>query len=342
MFSLFGGYGGLYDGYGYGDGGVDRRGWADKSEAAQRREDQATRLFHNFITKAKTQSTFPYTQIVVPPEVHLTSACWSSFRKAVVEEGYVVKRREASIAEKTALKPGERRNGKMYVVSITAPVHPDHVREAKDKKEEKARNAKAKREEKAREKKEREEEEKRQAAQVEKELKERTEHEYDQVIAMMKLSESNQEDMETDTEDEDGGVTNIKKEAKKEEDDTNDKKRKASSTENDTESSPTKRIKSDPVVADATPKDVKITVPLERMFNYAQSQHEKNVRDICSGIRKEEQEEKSRLIREIEQRFSAKQDRLIKNAVEKRDSIKTVISNAHAATITAGPSSSSK
>ena len=99
---------------------------------------------------------------------HLTSACYTSFRKRVEATGCKAKRREATAEER--LKSGDKRKGKLYVISVTCPVHPSRAAEAKAKAQEAAdaRKAKAKAaaERKAeKERKEREERERLAAAQ---------------------------------------------------------------------------------------------------------------------------------------------------------------------------------
>ena len=96
-------YGG---GYGYDDFGVDRSSWSDKSDAALRRERRADGLFDDFLKEcgeldANDKSAFPVTKEVVGANCHLTSACYTSFRKRVMEKGCKVKRREATPAERS-------------------------------------------------------------------------------------------------------------------------------------------------------------------------------------------------------------------------------------------------
>jgi len=118
----WGDFGGGYGG-GYGDG-VDRSGWSDKSAAALRRECQAKQLFKDFLEecKDKPHAAFPVTQEVVPCKVHLTNACWASFKRSVVAKGCKAKRREATVQERIASK--DKRKSRMYVISITCPVNP--------------------------------------------------------------------------------------------------------------------------------------------------------------------------------------------------------------------------
>ena len=138
---------GPYDSYDY-DDGVDRRGWAEKSDAALKREREAKELFHNsFLPDAKKATTFPFTiEDLVPPTMHLTDACWRDFKKEVTRYGCTTKRRVISAQEKSALKSNARKS-KMYTISVTTPVHPDQAVKASKVKKEKSAAAKKKREE---------------------------------------------------------------------------------------------------------------------------------------------------------------------------------------------------
>lgn len=99
----------------------------------------------------------------MPCNVHLTGACYTSFRKRVMNKGCKVKRREATPEERKA--SGDTRKGKMHFISITCPVHPTKAADAKAKaalaaeaKKKKAQDAairKAEKERKEREERER-------------------------------------------------------------------------------------------------------------------------------------------------------------------------------------------
>mmetsp|Transcript_40733 Transcript_40733/g.85574 ORF Transcript_40733/g.85574 Transcript_40733/m.85574 type:complete len:295 (+) Transcript_40733:89-973(+) len=156
--SYFGG------GYGFDDWGPDRSGWAEKSDAALRRERAANDLFDAFLEKcaaldANDKSLFPFTEEVVKADTHLTGACYTSFRKRVMNKGCKVKRREATRSERQA--SGDTRKGKLYVISITCPVHPNKVADAKaaaaarKKKAQEAADRKAEKERKERQERER-------------------------------------------------------------------------------------------------------------------------------------------------------------------------------------------
>jgi hypothetical protein len=118
MFSSFYGMGG----HSFFDEGPNRDGWSEKSEAAIRREKQAMALFDKFLEDSKTLSSFPVTEVVVPPAVHLTGPCWQTFKRYVMKKGCTTKRREATRQEKLDSK--DKRSSKLYVISVTVPVHP--------------------------------------------------------------------------------------------------------------------------------------------------------------------------------------------------------------------------
>jgi len=113
---LFGGYSDPYD-----DGwGVNRSGWAEKSDAAIRRENAANDLFDAFLKKCASydpndKSIFPITEEVVKANVYLTGPCYTSFRKRVLAKNCKVKRREATPQERK--ESGDKRKGKLYVIN---------------------------------------------------------------------------------------------------------------------------------------------------------------------------------------------------------------------------------
>ena len=129
---LFSGYRDPFD-----DGwGVNRSGWADKSDAAIRRENEANDLFDAFLQKcssydANDKSIFPITEEVVKANIHLTDACYKTFRKRVLAKNCKVKRREATPQER--IDSGDKRKGKLWVISITCTVHPTKAADAKKK-----------------------------------------------------------------------------------------------------------------------------------------------------------------------------------------------------------------
>jgi hypothetical protein len=126
-----GGFGGFGGGCEYDHYGPNRSNWREKSDAAVRRATQAKRLFDEFLEKQGQETTFPVTQEVVPPAVHLTDACWKTFKKYVTSKGCTTKRREATREERIASK--DSRNGKMYVISVTCPTNPSLLEEQKQK-----------------------------------------------------------------------------------------------------------------------------------------------------------------------------------------------------------------
>jgi hypothetical protein len=124
-----GGFGGGFGG-GWGGDGIDRSGWATKSGAALNRENKAKELFRDFLLacQAKPKAAFPLTEEVVPCKVHLTGECWKAFKRSVVAQGCTARRREATTQERIASK--DKRKSKMYVISVTCPVHPGAAIEA--------------------------------------------------------------------------------------------------------------------------------------------------------------------------------------------------------------------
>mmetsp|Transcript_29231 Transcript_29231/g.42913 ORF Transcript_29231/g.42913 Transcript_29231/m.42913 type:complete len:179 (-) Transcript_29231:230-766(-) len=102
---------------------------ADKSQAAIRRENTAKEKFNEArlefeqsdgIKGMKARSTHRIE--LLQPSCHLTSACWSTFRKHVIKnDGWTAKRRAATEEEKKA--SGEKRKGKVYFIDViyTAP-----------------------------------------------------------------------------------------------------------------------------------------------------------------------------------------------------------------------------
>mmetsp|Transcript_76933 Transcript_76933/g.154321 ORF Transcript_76933/g.154321 Transcript_76933/m.154321 type:complete len:299 (-) Transcript_76933:73-969(-) len=108
-YSAFGG--GYFD-----DGGVDRSSFAEKSEAAQRREDAAKAKFDDIVAETETGGEKATIELL-KPSTHLTGPCWSAFGKHVRSSpGWSTKRRVATEAEKRA--SGETRQAKCYFVDV--------------------------------------------------------------------------------------------------------------------------------------------------------------------------------------------------------------------------------
>jgi len=92
-------------------------GYAQKSQAALRREEAAIEAFDAF-RQAQTTPTTKMTAILLQPSHHLASPCYTTFAKHVRSfPGWRAKRREATPAEKIASK--ETRKGKVYFVSVS-------------------------------------------------------------------------------------------------------------------------------------------------------------------------------------------------------------------------------
>mmetsp|Transcript_45265 Transcript_45265/g.75514 ORF Transcript_45265/g.75514 Transcript_45265/m.75514 type:complete len:104 (-) Transcript_45265:315-626(-) len=88
--------------YGGFDDGVDRSSFADKSAAAQRREDDAKSKYDE-LKIASEKGGVNVTTELLKPAAHLTSSCWLSFNKYVKSHtAWSAKRRQASEEEKRA------------------------------------------------------------------------------------------------------------------------------------------------------------------------------------------------------------------------------------------------
>ena len=280
MYSDFFGFlGGGYSGY-----GPDRSGWRDKSDAAVRREEDAKRRFDALLQESKESTVFPMTRDVVPPNVHLTDACWKTFKQYVLSQGCTTKRREATREERIASK--ETRKSKVYVISVTIPVHPDEAKEAARIKKEKAAEAalvKKQKQAAAAEKKRLEAE---QRAKEQRELEIAVQQEYASVLDFIK-EESN------------------KKKRVLGDHDANEH-RAESCTE-----SPTKKLK--------------LACPIDSMLNHAQRMHQRRLIDIQQQVFQETSVERTKLLQELEQRMQAKEESLQQEAMKECEKIKTVI-----------------
>ena len=67
--------------------------------------------------------------------MHLTDPCWKTFKGYVTDKGCTAKRRQVAGAELASMAPKDRRSGKMYIISVTIPTHPDLARAALKEKE---------------------------------------------------------------------------------------------------------------------------------------------------------------------------------------------------------------
>ena len=113
----------FHSGFGYGfgcfDDRIDRSGFAEKSAAAQRREDAAKEAFNKI--RAETEASATKDTVVVQllkPSTHLTQPCWSAFSKHVRSfPGWTPKRRVATAEEKRA--HGETRQAKCYFTDVS-------------------------------------------------------------------------------------------------------------------------------------------------------------------------------------------------------------------------------
>lgn len=270
MFWDFGGFG--YGGFG--DDGVDRSGWKDKSDAAIRREDQAKHLFDAFLEKSKASQVFPVTEEVVPPAVHLTDACWKTFKKYVVAKGCTTKRREATFDERK--KSGDSRKGKLYVISVTVPVHPDQAKEAMAEKKRKAAEVAEEKRQKAAAAAEKKRIEAELRAEEERQLQAKIKEEYASI-------ESSFFEKKVLTE-QDSNITN-----------------------------------------EPAKKKLKLSVPLNRILQHADSIHQDRARAISNEVSKELNEERTRLLSELSTKFRAIETNRKQEAQDRCNSIKKCI-----------------
>ncbi len=119
----FVGFSMFHSGFGYGfgcfDDRIDRSGFAEKSAAAQRREDAAKEAFNKI--RAETEASATKEPVVVQllkPSTHLTQPCWSAFSKHVRSfPGWTPKRRVATAEEKR--QHGETRQSKCYFTDVS-------------------------------------------------------------------------------------------------------------------------------------------------------------------------------------------------------------------------------
>jgi hypothetical protein len=255
-FGMFGGGGGGY----FDDDGIDRSDWKDKSDAATRRENEAKQLFDAFIEKRKTFPSFPVTEEVIPPECHLTDPCWKTFKNYVISKGCTAKRREATPQERKA--SGDKRQSKMYVVSVTALGHPDNVKETMAEKKTIAVAAEEKKRQDAARKLEQE-----------RELAQKTREEYAEIVTSLAQVKSEGQEQEQN-------------------------------------GPPTKKRK--------------LTVPRARMINHVDMLHQSKLREISDNIAIEKLKEQQTLLRELNQRWQAREEELKKEEQIRVESIKDV------------------
>jgi len=315
MFGFWGGGG--YDDFGF-DGGPDRRNWRDKSDAAIRRENQAKGLFDAFFEKAKAPSTqFPLTQELVPCRVHLTEPCWMTFKQYVAAKGCTAKRRQATPAERKASQ--ETRKSKLWVVSVTIPVHPAQALEVKRQKEAKAKAAaeakKKKQEAAAEEQRVRAE----QRAAEEAALQVQIQKEYQTVLAAMGLGEGG-----TSSGTDDGKPNVLAHHAENTTTQTTEGAEKAAAgggEENDEKASPTKKRKL------LTP----LTAPRDRLLEHAEQEHVRRCRVIEQEIMAEKCNQQQQLLAALAEQMRAQKERLLEEARAQRDRIQATIGEMTAA-----------
>jgi hypothetical protein len=284
----------MRDMYGF-DSGVDRSDWRDKSDAAIRRENQAMQLFETCLEESKSSPSFPVTSEVVPPNVHLTDACWKTFKKHVIAKGCTAKRREATQTEKNALSPKDRRSGRMYVISVVIPVHPTKALDALQEKKLKAKEVAEKKVEKAKQAAEKAKQEAQRKAEQEGQLQTTMKEEYASVVSWLEEKGNGDEKKPA--------VLKDHNKNKRENDDT---------AEEDVKESPKKRLKS-------------ITVPRERILQHAEEQFRKRVANMRNEMGTEKKEEREKLLAELDSKWQVKEAAKVEEERQYCDRIKNTI-----------------
>ena len=107
-------FGGMFDE----DGGPRYEGYARKSGAAERRENEARQAFTSALKNTELDGKPSAVVQLLKPNTHLTQASWGDFNKWVkTHTGCSARRRAASDAEKRA--HGEKRQGTTYFIDVT-------------------------------------------------------------------------------------------------------------------------------------------------------------------------------------------------------------------------------
>lgn len=268
------------------------RNWSDKSQAAIRRENEAKHMFDSFLSKVDQEtSSFPYSKELIPPDVHLTQACYTSFRAYVTSKGCKCVRREASLEEKNQLPKSNRRNGKMYFIKITVPTSPAKLLEVKAEHERKAQEAKVKKQ--ANEEKKRKQEQ---------ELTEKTKQEHLDALAFVKNGASS------------NGTT-----ATAAADTALDKENLVNKKE---EGSPSKRLKT------ASSAPLVITVPQDRILAHHENMLSIAKSKIRRQIAQRKEDELAKLRAELAQKYHKLEDQEIEETQAQYDQVKKVIVDA--------------
>jgi hypothetical protein len=110
----------------YDDDRIDRSDWKTVSDAAQKRCDEAIKIFDDHAAKHKNDDSKEYVRIL-EPNLHLTGETWKLFRKHTLDAGFEAKRVKATDDEKKAIK--EKRKSAVYFVEVRKK------QEGKEKKE---------------------------------------------------------------------------------------------------------------------------------------------------------------------------------------------------------------
>lgn len=321
-FSFYGGYD-CYD-----DGSVNRRGWSDKSDAALTRENEAKKLVEQFLIRAKDSAskglvTFPLTEEIVCPSIHLTSKSWPDFRKFVVDKkGCNAKRRKVTEAEKKLLPKSKYRKCAMYTISVTIPVHPDELIRAKEEKKAKAAAAKAKKEEKAKEMREKAKRDTEKQGREAAEMKVLVESDYAKVVAFVDGKQDKGKELDEESSPRDQNVptnNNTKKRAFGDEISVEVNQNRPDGSAK--QPSPKKKAK----VANANENIVKLVAPQSGLIYEADRVYRAKLNQIAFEMHAEEIKEKRLVLDELSKKMTAKTDQAKKEAAEYCDTIKKAI-----------------
>ncbi len=286
--------------------GPNRRNWAEKSEAALKREREAKEIFHNqFLPQAKQATSFPFNVAgLIEPTLHLTNPCWRDFKKEVAKYGCTAKRRVVTPTEIAYMHKSKVRKTKMYWIDVTIASHPDRALEAIKENKEKAEQAKRKKEEKAKKLAEQRRLKMEEDRQKEAAIKVLVDKEYEEVVKTIHGDSSPIEAYSKKRSLEDAKPSTGPKQTK----------------EQDVLPSPTKKLKVSP-----TCTTFNITAPIPRLLNKADSKHSETIDQIKEQIRKEKSDEEKKILDKLHQKMKVIEEKRVKEAEEYRDAIKNAI-----------------
>ncbi len=193
----------------------------------------------------------------------------------------------------------------MYSISITIASHPDRIQSEKEEAERKAKHKAEKARIKAQEK-----------AKQEKELNELVDKEYTEVEAMVHGSDKEITDPLLGSPDKDRS----KKHSRDSEEDLD---------LDLLDTSRTKKLK-----AVTSLSDLSLKAPIQKLLSKADSMHNCNIMKIKQQISIQKESEKTRLINQLNQKMQIEEDKLIKEAIVYRDTIKTTLEKLSSASKT--------